>query len=50
MIVPKADLHQLRETDPRLVSMDINYKLTNQLTDLTELNWLLKGLKFEKED
>lgn len=50
MIVPKAGVHQTRETNPQLVSMDIIYKLTNQLTDLTELNWLLKGLKFEKED
>lgn len=50
MIVPKAGLHQPRETDPQLVSMDIICELTNQLTDLTELNWLLKGSKFEKEE
>ncbi len=50
MIVPKVGVHQPRETNPQLVSMDVIYELTNQLTDLTELNWLLKGPKFEKED
>lgn len=48
MIVQKAGLHQPRETNPQLVSMDINYKLTNQLTDLTEENmvWATETMGF----
>lgn len=38
MIVPKAGVHQPRETNPQLVSMDVIYELTNQLADLTEEN------------
>ena len=48
MIVPKVGLHQPRETNPQLVSMNIIYALTNQLTDLTEENmvWTTETMGF----
>ena len=48
MIVPKAVLHQPRETNPQLVSMDIIYELTNHLTDLAEENmvWATETMSF----
>lgn len=49
MIVPKVGVHQPRETDPQLVSMDVIYELTNQLTDLTEENMVLANETGEKK-